>query len=147
MECSRNTREAGSNHLYGISVVPMVCVVVSSIKRVCTWLIIEYWLWVRSFFTSSRLMCEELMLTATRRSIEVCNISDPIYVRSMSPSAYWNHLNVLSDQFWPLVTSVSFVCGTNSLVLFQECFVWPKAGTGFSFWMQCLACHTAGQTR
>lgn len=57
------------------------------------------WLWVRSFFVCSRLMYEELMLTATRRSIEVCNIFDPKYVRSMSPFAYWNNPIILSDQF------------------------------------------------
>ena len=45
MECIRSTRKAGGDRLYGISVVPMVCVLVNSIKRVCAWLIIEYWLW------------------------------------------------------------------------------------------------------
>lgn len=40
VECSRNTREAGSAHLCGVSVVFMVCVVVSNIERVCAWLIV-----------------------------------------------------------------------------------------------------------
>lgn len=45
VECSRSTRRAGGDRLYSISVVPMVCVLISSIKRVCAWLISEYWLW------------------------------------------------------------------------------------------------------
>ena len=65
VECIRSTCEAGGDRLYGISVVPMICVLVNSIKRVCAWLMIEYWLWGQELLYQLQAVCEEQMSTAS----------------------------------------------------------------------------------
>lgn len=48
VERSRSTREARDDHHYSAAVVPIVSVLVNSIKRVCVWLIIDCWILVVS---------------------------------------------------------------------------------------------------
>lgn len=55
------------------------------------------------------------------------------YAWSTSPFACWNHMSILSDQFWPLVTSVSFICCTKQLSLVLEMFCLAQVRS--SFWL------------
>lgn len=55
------------------------------------------------------------------------------YVWSTPPLACWNHTNSLSEQFWPLVTSVSFICCTKQLSLVLGMFCVAQVRN--SFWL------------